>query len=389
MVTGYGLQVGHASDVGRVRQVNEDSYLVLTPPAALAPIDALLLVADGVGGENAGEVASGMLVQSFADWFQGRVYEDLVHFSPTHPDYFIAVMKELMELANEHIHHASALRPELAHMGTTTTAVLISNGRAFVGHVGDTRAYLFRNGELTQLTNDHSWVAEEVAAGRMTSTEAHNHPRRNVVTRVVGNGPLVRVDRMAAPLEIGDVLLLASDGLTGVVSDEELRQFIIGGRPMADLCANCIRTANERGGEDNITVLTAQVTADGRIGGVEPDGVTISSTYLGRSAAAAKPEPIARRRKVAGARTTQVMAAQPVNPSRRSTAAGYLLVVLVLLAAVALAFGVMSLVQNPEALHIGTVAIAPDRAAGIVSALALLLGFLLGFLGQRWLSENR
>lgn len=388
MTPSYGLQFGLASDTGRVREINEDSLLVMVPPAAAAPVDALMLVADGVGGANAGEVASGMLVQSFAEWFRGRVYEELVHFSPTHPDYFIAAMKELMETANERLYHAAAARPELAQMGTTATALLISNGRAFVAHVGDTRAYLLRRGDFRQLTTDHSWVAEEVAAGRMTEEEAHHHPRRNVVSRVLGNSLLLRVDRAAHPLENGDVLLLATDGLTGLVRDHELRHVLLHTHSLSNACAQFIRLANERGGHDNITVLAARVTSDGKFTGINPQGIALSSTMLGGVASATPAAATATgaidTRKVPA--TTQVL--DSASTSRGRAIVGRLfLLLLVLLLTGAIGYGTLLLIDG----RVEIPALIPDLSvaeiAGIISGTALLGGVGLGYLGRHWLSN--
>ena len=255
------LSVAHAAHVGLERETNEDSYLVLVPPGVRPPVDGLLLVADGVGGTNAGEVASGVLVESFLAWFNGHTYGGAVHYNPAHADYFVAGLKDLLENANETLYQLAGTRSEWAKMGTTATVALFSNDRLFLGHVGDTRAYLLRDGALSQLTADHSWVAEEVAAGRMTPAEAQNPPRRNVISRVLGNGLLLRVDRQAIDLKPQDVVILTSDGLTGLVGDAEIQAAALGSRSLQEACDRLIATANSRGGHDNSTVLAARPRA--------------------------------------------------------------------------------------------------------------------------------
>lgn len=246
---GHALAVGHASHTGKVRETNEDSYLVLAMPAIAAPVEALFLVADGVGGANAGEVASGMLVEMFWQWFTTGSYVDLVHYNSAHPDYYIAVLKELLEKCNERLHQTSYSDARLEKMGTTATiGLLTADNRLFVGHVGDTRAYRLRQGQLERLTADHSWVADEVAAGRLTEAQAQTHPKRNIVLRVLGNSLLLRVDRNVHEVQPGDLLLLASDGLTGLVTDREITQMASHYPHPQQACEALISLANQRGG---------------------------------------------------------------------------------------------------------------------------------------------
>lgn len=390
------LQIGHASHVGLERETNEDSYLVMTPPAVLPPVNALLVVADGVGGTNAGEVASGMLVESFLRWFQGNTYGEQIYYNPAHADFFVAGLKDLLESVNERLYQTAATRPEWAKMGTTATVGLFSNGRLFVGHVGDTRAYLLRNGVIQQLTTDHSWVADEVAAGRLTEAQAQNHPKRNVINRVLGNDTLLRVDRKAYDMQPMDVIILTSDGLTGLVADAEIRAVVGGARTLQEACHQLVGLANQRGGHDNITVLAARVLPEGSKGNdVAGDGVIVNSTYLGRGGAAT---PVGRPARPSNERAKPaltVVAARPSPPPRtaRPSGDGRLGVALLLFvagaaAAAALAFGAVAAVRDHISLFIGGLELDESRIAGLLVILAVLIGFFLGYLGRQWLTER-
>ncbi len=258
-----GLYIGHCGDLGRQRELNEDSYLILTAPAIAPGMDALLAVADGMGGHRAGDVASRTLVEMLDGLFTSSAYQQHVAYSPQHTDYYVVVLKEVLEQANERLYSLSAGRPELSGMGTTVTVALLAGGRLFWGHVGDSRAYLLRNGGLQRLTHDHTWVAEQVGTGQMTIEEAARHPRRNVLTQSLGNSLLVRVERGVQQVQTGDSLLLCSDGLSGVVSDAEMQETLLAEADPQAACDRLVALANQRGGPDNITVLAARLTANG------------------------------------------------------------------------------------------------------------------------------
>jgi protein phosphatase len=285
----FGLVVGHASDKGRVREINEDSYLTLTPPSTAPEIKAVMMVADGVGGANAGEVASGTLVELFWHWFANNNYGEFVHYNPAHEDYFIAVLKDLLEYANENLYKLANTNSHLSDMGTTGTVGILTRGRLYVGHVGDTRAYLLRQGALRQLTIDHSWVNDELAAGRMSPEQARDHPKRNVVSRVLGASTLLRVDRKAYPVQHNDMLIYTSDGLTGLVNDREMQQIVLASNNPQEACNRLIDLSNERGGQDNITVLISQISSN-QNGSNLSNGIVLNSHYLGQSVAQVKPE---------------------------------------------------------------------------------------------------
>lgn len=272
MVNTVQLNIGFYGDLGKQRELNEDSFLVLTPPALSAGIDALLVVADGMGGHQSGEVASQALVELLAGMFCSEDYQRIVAYSPQHEDYYVVVLKEVLEWANERLYQLAAARTELNGMGTTVTAALMARGKCFWGHVGDSRAYLLHGQQLQQLTMDHTWVNEQVIAGVLSPEEASVHPRRNVLTRALGGDPLVRIDRDMFSLHIGDRLLLCSDGLSGVVQASEIHEVLAVESDPQRACDHLGSLANQRGGPDNITILTAYVGSDTALSRPIPDG---------------------------------------------------------------------------------------------------------------------
>lgn len=236
------------SDVGMRRQQNEDSFLVDQGRR-------LFFVADGMGGHAGGELASRLAVELVSkeisgahapDDPAGRPLDSLVH---------------AVEMACAVIFHVSREYPQLEGMGTTFTGVLIEDDRLHMAHVGDSRAYLYRHGEVVQLSQDHSLVQELIRAGQMTPEEAKVSRYRHVITRSVGFEPEVEVDAMSIPLREGDLVMLCSDGLVNLVEDPAEIGSILGSTPFAQLPARLIDLANERGGDDNITVVLAYVGA--------------------------------------------------------------------------------------------------------------------------------
>ena len=361
----FGLVVGHSSDTGRVREINEDSYLVLTPPSTTPEINGLLLVADGVGGANAGEVASGVLVESFWRWFANNNYGEFVHYNPAHEDYYIAVLKDLLEFANEHLHKLASTDSRLSDMGTTGTLGILTRGRLYVGHVGDTRAYLLNQGTLHRLTTDHSWVNDEVAAGRMSSEQARDHPKRHVVSRVLGASTLLRVDRQAFPLQNDDMLIYTSDGLTGLVSDPEIKKIALANRDPQQACNQLIELANQRGGHDNITVLIAQLKSN-QNGSNLATGAVVNSHYLGQMAA-----------QVQSTAKNGQPGKSDQQDNRRSTKTKLSLVALVaVLVGVLGGLAVLFIYIAP--VNTGSVLLAPYIAAGFLISMSLGLGYLWG-----------
>jgi len=222
-----------ATDTGRQRRANEDALLARPP---------LFVVADGMGGAQAGEVASQIAVESFGDGLGDAA----------HPD---AALVALAQAANARIHALSHEHAEQAGMGTTLTAVYVGQDEVVVAHVGDSRAYRLRDGGLERLTDDHSLVDELIRQGRLTAEEAVEHPQRSVITRALGPEASVEVDVRTDHARAGDVYLLCSDGLTTMVDEPRLTALLLGHDHLHDAGEALIRAANEAGGRDNITVV--------------------------------------------------------------------------------------------------------------------------------------
>jgi PPM family protein phosphatase len=221
------------SDVGRQRQGNEDSFLERSP---------LFAVADGMGGARAGEVASRIAVEQF----------DVDSSGEDPPEEQLA---EVARGANRKIHQMAQDDSAYAGMGTTFTAALVTGKHIAVGHVGDSRLYRYRDGELERLTHDHSLVEEFVRQGKLTPAEAEVHPQRSIITRALGPEPEVEVDTYTHAGQDGDVYLLNSDGLTGMINEEKVTQILRDRESLEDAADKLIAAANANGGKDNITVV--------------------------------------------------------------------------------------------------------------------------------------
>ncbi|HET8652297.1 MAG TPA: Stp1/IreP family PP2C-type Ser/Thr phosphatase [Gaiellaceae bacterium] len=236
------MKVGVATHPGRKRRHNEDTYVVEPP---------LFAVADGMGGANAGEVASGLAAAALKEGSaDGSTGEDRV--------------TALIQEANRRVFRRASEDREAAGMGTTMTVALVEGDRVVFGHVGDSRAYLIRTGSIEQLTDDHSLVAELVRSGRLTPEEAEAHPQRSVITRAVGTEPDVDVDTFAIEPAEGDLFLICSDGLTDMVDDRSIIEAVEQHRDDLDEAAKAlVGAANRVGGEDNITVVFFEVDEGG------------------------------------------------------------------------------------------------------------------------------
>jgi serine/threonine protein phosphatase PrpC len=249
------IAAGVASDIGRVREGNEDSYLIEPP---------LYAVADGMGGHRGGEVASQLALETV---------ERMLHEGR-------GTLPEQVREANRAVFSRSAADRKVTGMGTTLTATMIQDDVAHLAHVGDSRAYLLRAGAFRQLTEDHTLVGRMVKAGEITPAEADVHPHRNVVTRALGTDPDLKVDEVDLGLLEGDRLLLCSDGLTNMVAEEQI-QAILASTPGAQEAADrLVRAANRAGGLDNITVVVLDVASDDG----DRDGVASSAMTAPRPA---------------------------------------------------------------------------------------------------------
>ena len=235
------MRTGVSTHPGRKRRHNEDAY-VIEPP--------IFAVADGMGGAKAGEVASGLAAAALKEGgADGASAEERV--------------VGLIQAANRRVFDRANEDRDASGMGTTMTVALVEENRVTFGHVGDSRAYLIRNGEIEQLTDDHSLVAELVRSGRLSPEEAEVHPQRSVITRVVGTEAYVDVDTFTIEAAVGDLFLICSDGLTDMVDDETIIEAIEKNRGNLDRAAEAlVGAANRVGGEDNITVVFFEVTGE-------------------------------------------------------------------------------------------------------------------------------
>ena len=249
------------TDTGRQRRANEDSLLARAP---------LFVVADGMGGAQAGEVASRIAVESFQPGLP----------ETSHPELELA---QLAREANARIHELSHANAEQAGMGTTLTAVYVGEQEVAIAHVGDSRAYCLREGELLRLTDDHSLVDELIRQGRLTPEEAEDHPQRSIITRALGPEAAVEVDTRSFRARGGDVYLLCSDGLTTMLSEAKLAEILVANPRLRDAGEALIAEANEAGGRDNITVILLRLE---EVGG-DGNGTTSAAIETAQHAAAA------------------------------------------------------------------------------------------------------
>ncbi len=238
------------SHTGLVRENNEDNYEVVYPGPGY-PL--ALILADGMGGHNKGEIASELAVDFVASYLR----EDLLN--PRAPAELVRQLHELVKKANVKVYLGSLDEKENHGMGTTLTTAILLPELLLVAHVGDCRAYLLQAGQLVQLTVDHTLVQEMVDAGSLTPAETKSHPRRNVLTRALGFPDFVNPDITETPVAAGDRILLCSDGLHGQVSDEQIKHLLQSGETPADIVRMLVQAALSAGGEDNVTVLCAFV----------------------------------------------------------------------------------------------------------------------------------
>ncbi len=234
------IEVGVRSDIGRVREGNEDSYLI-DPP--------LFAVADGMGGHQGGEVASQMALETIEELYRAGT----------------GSLADQVREANQAVFAAAQQDQAVTGMGTTLTAVMIGDAGVQLAHVGDSRAYLLRVGQMRQLTSDHTLVGRMIEAGEITPAEAEVHPHRNVLTRALGTEPVVEVDEELVALMDGDRLLLCSDGLFGMVAEDQIQAICEAEPDPQKVADRLIKAANRAGGVDNITVVVLDAHDDGTV----------------------------------------------------------------------------------------------------------------------------
>ncbi len=262
------LDVAQLTDVGRRREHNEDNmaYVIPKDTQVMSMKGALFIVADGMGGHAAGEVASEIAVDTVSN----------VYYMDDNLD-VAGPLLQAIKRANVAIHQRAAENMLRSGMGTTCVAAVLRGNAAYIANVGDSRAYLVRQGQVKQISLDHSWVAEQVRAGLLTEEQARTHAQRNVITRSLGTQPDVEVDVFREFIQPGDTLVLCTDGLSGLISDEELMRIVEQSVPQESVY-HLVERANENGGPDNITAIVIQVHEVG----VEPPGVLNPALVGGR-----------------------------------------------------------------------------------------------------------
>jgi PPM family protein phosphatase len=262
-MTGLG-HVAVITDTGRRRRRNEDAY-VCEPP--------LFAIADGMGGAQAGEVASRLAAAALKESGAATGGEERIY--------------DLIQEANRRVYDRSSTDPATSGMGTTITVALVENGNVAFGHVGDSRAYLIRDGRMEQITEDHSLVNELMKSGKLSREEAEAHPQRSVITRALGTDPDVDVDTFTIEAQVGDLFLLSSDGLTDMVAEGRIFELVDENRPDIDAALTAlVKAANRAGGEDNITVVAFEIADTALVHDGEtkenvlPDGVLADEDTL-------------------------------------------------------------------------------------------------------------
>ena len=243
------VRVGARTDLGRLRENNEDKFEFFEPEEQelLAVKGCFYAVADGMGGHASGQIASELALKTIVATYYADPSEDVEES-----------LRAAVRAANTYIYDTAQAVPERSGMGTTCTAAVLRDDEMHVAHVGDSRLYLLRDGELRRVSEDHSWVTEQVKRGALTEEEAQMSPFRNVITRSLGAESDVEVDIYREKIQKGDVLVLCSDGLTGHVTDEEIRELALAWSPSM-AASKLVDRANELGGGDNITVMVVAI----------------------------------------------------------------------------------------------------------------------------------
>ncbi len=269
------------SDVGRTRDHNEDAFVVadLSNAAplefaqvvrtAVGPAGHLFMVADGMGGAAAGELAS----ETAVDVVLRALREEWVPQRSVEPGVFVETLERATDLANTTIYRHAAEHPELRGMGTTATIAGLLGDTLYLAQVGDSRAYLVRNGQARQLTKDQSLMQKLIEAGEISEEDAEHNERRNIILQALGPEAAIKIDLTYQRVRRGDVLILCSDGLSGLVRAEEIGRSVVEEPDLAHVCRRLIQMANALGGPDNITVVAARFDGSGLIAPNDDDHV--------------------------------------------------------------------------------------------------------------------
>lgn len=256
------ITVGFASDIGLRRQVNEDSYAVFMPfpgEPNLSGLDAMLCVADGMGGEAAGEVASSYATSRVREWFSTGAYLRWNEATPEAEDPLEVALQSTVLKINREIYGMSRRKPELKGMGSTIVIAAIKQDQIYLANLGDSRCYLIRDNAISRLTVDHSWVGRQVQVGMLTEEEARNHPQRNIITKSLGMEEDTFPDVSKLQIMAGDQFLLCSDGLCGRIPDSVILETVLNAGNPQNACTQLVEVANQLDGSDNITVVLAKI----------------------------------------------------------------------------------------------------------------------------------
>ena len=243
------MKIYAMTDVGRRREVNQDYVYVTDRP--IGPFPNLLTVADGMGGHKAGEYASSQAI--------ALAKREIASDTGSEP---VQIINQGITAANKSIYEEATQDEDKYGMGTTMVAATLLEDHLCVANVGDSRLYVYRDGQLSQITQDHSVVGEMVRKGEMPKEEARSHPKRNLITRAVGAEAEVRVDFFDETLQAGDLVLMCTDGLTSMVEESEIEEVLAGSGQVADKVAKLVDLANDHGGKDNITVIVIEPFSD-------------------------------------------------------------------------------------------------------------------------------
>ncbi len=240
------LRFGVRSDRGKIREINEDSCNII---AGYPGVPVSFIVADGMGGHNSGEIASKAAVDFASNY--------ILNFPDTLTDEerIPATIKEIMTKANTEVFNLSKVDKSNFGMGTTLIVAVICNKKLFIGHIGDSRVYIVREDMMERITTDHSYIEELLRNGSLKKEEAENHPKKNIITRALGCTGDIQVDIYNCNIKDNDVFLICTDGLTNMLSEEEIKKMIEAIDDPGLLCEKLVEAANEKGGEDNITVI--------------------------------------------------------------------------------------------------------------------------------------
>lgn len=244
------MEVGFKTDKGMRRSNNEDACFVMKK-------NRVFIVADGVGGNNSGEIASRTAVNEIANYVETHALEELDSAEQIQ-EYF----EDCIKSANFKVLEMSQRFEANKGMATTVVCAYVLKDTIYIVNVGDSRAYVFRDGTLTQITEDHTYVNTLLKAGLISENEAENHENRNMITRAVGADYTVDADFFSVPIEVEDIVLICTDGLYGEVGDEELVKTLSEEKSMTDICNELVEMANDNGGSDNITMVVLKVTEE-------------------------------------------------------------------------------------------------------------------------------